>query len=150
MGYPSPPKYLAPYKGGRCHLSKWHRGMEPKIPIEKFGHINTSIRNVIERSFGLSKMKWHILYKMPPYPMFKQKMIVVANMVLNNLFMSTEVRTIALLSLVMILRSPIVPERYNKYIISSSACDGSTYKSNIVTTDVFRDELATAMTLSWN
>jgi hypothetical protein len=30
-------------------------------------------RNVIERSFGLLKMKWPILWKIPPYPMYKQK-----------------------------------------------------------------------------
>jgi len=60
------------------------RGMEPKTPRERFNRIHSSIRNVIERSFGLLKMKWQILYKMPPYPMYKQKMIVVATMVLHN------------------------------------------------------------------
>lgn len=28
--------------------------------------------------------KWQILYKMPPYPMFRQKLIVVAKMVLHD------------------------------------------------------------------
>jgi hypothetical protein len=39
---------------------------------------------VIGQSFGLLKMKWQILWKMAPYPMYKQKMIVVATMVLHN------------------------------------------------------------------
>jgi hypothetical protein len=31
-GYPNQPGYLAPYKGERYHMPKWHRGMEPKYP----------------------------------------------------------------------------------------------------------------------
>jgi len=65
-------------------MPEWHRGMEPKTPKERFNRVHSSIRNVIERSFGVLKMKWQILYKMASYPMFKQKMIVVATMVLHN------------------------------------------------------------------
>jgi hypothetical protein len=39
---------------------------------------------VIERSFGLLKMKWEILYRIKKYHMWKQKMIVVACMVPHN------------------------------------------------------------------
>ena len=70
-GYPNRPGYLCPYKGERYHIPEWHRGMEPKTPEERFNRIHSSISNVIERSFGLLKMKWQILYKMPSYPMYK-------------------------------------------------------------------------------
>jgi len=66
-GYPNRPGYLSPYKGERYHLPEWHRGMEPNTPTEKFNRIHSSVRNVIERSFGLLKMKWPILYKMPHF-----------------------------------------------------------------------------------
>jgi hypothetical protein len=42
--------------------------MEPNTPKEKFNRKHSSIRNVIERSFGLLKMKWEILYRIKKYP----------------------------------------------------------------------------------
>ena len=83
-GYPNRPGYLAPYKGERYHLPEWHWGIEPNTPKEKFNRIHSSVRNVIERSFGVLKMKWQILYKMPSYSMVTQKKIVAATMVLHN------------------------------------------------------------------
>ena len=56
--------------------------LEPRR--KKFNRKHSSIHNVIERSFGLLKMKWQIIYKMGNYPMWKQKMVVVACMVLHN------------------------------------------------------------------
>jgi hypothetical protein len=50
---------------------------------EFFNCIHSSIRNVIEPSFGVT-MKWQTLCKMPNYPMWKQKMVIVACMVLHN------------------------------------------------------------------
>jgi hypothetical protein len=36
-------------------MPEWHRGMEPNTPKEKFNHKHSSIRNVVEGSFGLLK-----------------------------------------------------------------------------------------------
>ena len=83
-GYPNRPGYLAPYKGERYHLPEWHRGMKPNTPKEKFNRIHSSVRNVTERSFGVLKIKWQIIYKMPGYSMVTQKKIVAATMVLHN------------------------------------------------------------------
>ena len=147
-GYPNRPGYLAPYKGERYHMPEWHRGMEPKTPKEKFNRIHSSIRNVIERSFGVLKMKWQILYKMPNYPMWKQKMVVVACMVLQNFIREhgSEDPDFAHFDhdphFV-----PTIPERYNRYAVTS---DGSTSEANVTTMDVFRDGLATALALAWN
>ena len=40
---------------------------------------------------------------------------------------------------------PTIQERYNKYVVPSSASDGSTYARNPPTMDSFRDELAIAV-----
>lgn len=41
--------------------------------MKRFNRVHSSFRNVIERTFGLLKMKWQILYKMPPVPHVKAK-----------------------------------------------------------------------------
>jgi len=122
--------------------------MEPRTPKERFNRIHASIRNVIERSFGVWKMEWPILYKMPIYPMWKQKMIVVATMVLHNYIREHGGDD---MDFDRVERDedyePTIPERYNKYVVPS---DGSTSLPNAPTMDVFRDELATTLSLGWN
>jgi hypothetical protein len=61
-GYHNRIGYLAPYKGERYHLPEWHRGVEAKIPKERFNRIHASVCNVIERSFAVWKNKWQIIY----------------------------------------------------------------------------------------
>lgn len=147
-GYPNRPGYLCPYKGERYHMLDWHRGTEPKTPKEKFSHVDSSIRNVIERTFGVLKMKWLILYKIPSYPMWKQKMIVVATMVLHNYIREHDGEDLDFArfdhdpNFV-----PTIPERYQKYVGLSNM---STTLRNAHTMDAFRDELATAISLAWN
>jgi hypothetical protein len=96
-------------------------------------------------------MKWQVLYKLPPYLMFKQKMIVVAAMVLHNFIREHggEDPDFARFDRDPNFK-PTVPERYSKYVISSSTSDGSTHKSNTPIMDDFRDELATSISLAWN
>ena len=91
-GYPNRPGYLAPYKGERYHLPEWHRGMEPNTPKEKFNRVHSSIRNVIERSFGVLKMKWQILYKMPGYSMLTQKKLLLPPWLFITSFVNMQVR----------------------------------------------------------
>ena len=47
-------------------------------------HSHSSLRNMIERSFGVLKMKWRILLKLPKYSVNKQSKIIVACMTLHN------------------------------------------------------------------
>ena len=124
--------------------------MEPNTPMEKFNRVHSSIRNVIERSFGLLKMKWNILYKMPSYPMHTQKMIVVATMVLHNYIrehggedpdfarFDREPNFV-----------PTIPERFNKYAVPPSASDGMTFYRNARCMDEFCDAIATDLASSW-
>jgi len=150
-GYPNRPGYLCPYKGERYHLPEWHRGIEPNSPKEKFNRIHSSVRNVIERSFGLLKMKWQLLYKMPSFSMLTQKKIVAATMVLHNFIRehASDDEDFANFD-----RDPnfvpTIPERYNKYAVSPHASDDSTDEPSFVTMDVFRDSMATSIALAWN
>ena len=79
--------YLAPYKGERYHVPDFHRGVAPRTPKEKFNKIHSSKRNVIERGFGVLKMKWQLLLKMPSYSIETQKMIVAAAKELKHLLL---------------------------------------------------------------
>jgi hypothetical protein len=70
-GYPNRFRYLASYKGQRYHVPDW-RNAAPNGDQETFNYFHLSIRNVVERVFGVWKMKWIILLKMlSSYPMSK-------------------------------------------------------------------------------
>uniref|UniRef100_A0A0A8XVL8 DDE Tnp4 domain-containing protein n=1 Tax=Arundo donax TaxID=35708 RepID=A0A0A8XVL8_ARUDO len=55
-GYPNQIGYLASYKGIKYHLFEFRNGPRPSGK-ETFNHLHSSLRNVIERSFGVLKMK---------------------------------------------------------------------------------------------
>ena len=80
--------------------------------------------------------------------MFKQKMIVVATMVLHNFIREHGGED---LDFARFDRDPnfvpTIPERYNKYVAPSN---GPTMEPNAPTMDAFRDELATAISLAWS
>jgi hypothetical protein len=79
-GYPNRPGYLAPYKGMKYHLPEFRRGQdqEGKGKKDVFNYLHSSPRDVIERSFGVLKMKWRILLDLPSYPMNKQSKYLLA------------------------------------------------------------------------
>jgi hypothetical protein len=83
-GYPNRKGYLAPYKGQRYHIAEFQNAGQPIGLKELFNHAHSSLRNVIERSFGVLKMKWRILLKMPNYSMEKQANIIIACMALHS------------------------------------------------------------------
>ena len=76
--------YLGPYKGERYHLPDFCRGAEPTGHKEVFNHTHSSLRSIIERTFGVWKKKWSILRDMPNYPFNKQVKIVIPTMALHN------------------------------------------------------------------
>jgi hypothetical protein len=121
--------------------------VEPKSPKEKFNRIHARVRSYIEKSFGVYKMKWQILYRMPIYPLEKQKKIPVGLMVVHNFIREHNSGD---LDFDRVERDenyePTIPERYNKYVVPS---DGSSPLPNVPIMDAFRDELATAITQSW-
>jgi hypothetical protein len=56
-GYPNRTGYLAPYKGSTYHLPEFHlrRHRAPQGKYEMFNYLHSSLRNVIERAFGVRK-----------------------------------------------------------------------------------------------
>ncbi|XP_040964764.1 serine/threonine-protein kinase rio2-like [Gossypium hirsutum] len=83
-GYPQMKGYLGPYRGQRYHLPDFRRGRPISGKEEIFNHSHSSLRSVIERTFGVLKKKWAILKDMPSYSFEKQTMIVVATMTIHN------------------------------------------------------------------
>ncbi|WVZ92663.1 hypothetical protein U9M48_038709 [Paspalum notatum var. saurae] len=59
-------------------------GPMPRDKKKIFNYTYSSLRNVIERSFGVLKNKWKILKHLPSYPMHKQSKIIMACMAVTN------------------------------------------------------------------
>ena len=54
-GYANQQDYLAPYKGTTYHLQEFRDTHKPEGKEEIFNYTHSSLRNVIERSFGVLK-----------------------------------------------------------------------------------------------
>ncbi|CAN1794375.1 hypothetical protein LINPERHAP1_LOCUS20278, partial [Linum perenne] len=59
-GYTNAKGFLPPYRGQRYHLQEWGRN-RPRTPEEYFNMKHVSARNVIEKAFGILKMRWAFL-----------------------------------------------------------------------------------------
>ncbi|WOH09174.1 hypothetical protein DCAR_0728629 [Daucus carota subsp. sativus] len=72
--------YMAPYKGSkiRYHLQDFRRANE------RYNHLHSSCRMVIERTFGAWKARFAILTNMPMYTINTQTDIVLATMMVHN------------------------------------------------------------------
>ncbi|PRQ26237.1 putative harbinger transposase-derived nuclease domain-containing protein [Rosa chinensis] len=82
-GYPQMNGFLGPYKGPRQHFQQYRR-QEPRNEKEIFNQAHSSLRSVIECTFGVWKKKWKILRDMQGYSFDKQVKIVIATMTLHN------------------------------------------------------------------
>jgi hypothetical protein len=76
--------FLSSYKGEKYHLSEFQQGPAPSGKKKMFNHLHSSLHNLIERLFGVLKMKWRILQHLPSYPMEKQTKIIIACIALHN------------------------------------------------------------------
>ncbi|KAL5554850.1 hypothetical protein UlMin_037086 [Ulmus minor] len=82
-GYANRGCFLAPYRGTNYHLRNRRRlGGDRKK--EQFNYRHASLRNAIERTFGIWKRRFPILRSMHQFPLEKQAMIPVACAVLHN------------------------------------------------------------------
>ena len=77
-----------------------------------FNHAHSSLRNVIERSFGVLKMKWRILKNLPSYPVNKQSKIIVACMALHNFIRECDLQdpTLKMIVLIQLMMTMVVLE----------------------------------------
>ncbi|CAL5405273.1 unnamed protein product [Camellia sinensis] len=83
-GYTHMPGYVAPYRGQKYHLQEFNRRRRYHGPQELFNHRHSSLKNVIERTFGVLKQRFSLLRHMPRYDMVRQGPIVMACCVLYN------------------------------------------------------------------
>ncbi|KAL8480761.1 hypothetical protein ACS0TY_027339 [Phlomoides rotata] len=85
-GFTNYTHFLAPYRQTRYHLNEFRSsGMEARTPAELFNHRHSSLRNAIERCFGVLKSRFPMLkWGMPSYTMDRQVKIVIACCVLHN------------------------------------------------------------------
>ncbi|WVZ82648.1 hypothetical protein U9M48_029892 [Paspalum notatum var. saurae] len=68
----------------KYHLPEFRNSTMPRGMKENFNFAHSSLRNVVERAFGVLKMKWKMLLKVPVYPPAKQARIIVACIALHN------------------------------------------------------------------
>ena len=83
-GYVNRPGFLSPYRGTKYHIQDFQNAAEPRGKKEMFNYAHSSLGNVIERAFGVLKMKWRILSKVPSYPPNTQTHTIVACFALHN------------------------------------------------------------------
>ncbi|XP_059639204.1 protein ALP1-like [Cornus florida] len=83
-GYANKLGYLAPFRGHTYDFQEYRRSRPPRGREEVFNHTHSSLRNIIERSFGLLKMRFVILKAMPPYKFSTQVLIAMVCCTLHN------------------------------------------------------------------
>ncbi|KAG5059183.1 hypothetical protein JHK87_000212 [Glycine soja] len=92
-GFPNRRKFLAPYRGVRYHLQDFAgHGNDPKNEKELFNLRHASLRNVIERIFGIFKSRFTIFKSAPPFLFKTQAELVLACAALHN-FLRKECRS---------------------------------------------------------
>ena len=84
--YKNSPGFLAPYRGQRYHLRDFRgSGRDPRSMKELFNHHHSSVRNIIERTFGVLKKRFPILKgPMQNYMMARQTSMAIACCVVHN------------------------------------------------------------------
>ncbi len=76
---------LTPYRGVRYHLKEWrHSNRRPQNKEELFNLRHSSLRNVIERLFGVLKKRFPLLRDMHSFPFNIQCDLVLCICYLNN------------------------------------------------------------------
>ncbi|CAN1752171.1 hypothetical protein LINPERHAP1_LOCUS4606 [Linum perenne] len=83
-GFANAPGFLAPFRGYTSHFQEIRCRGGPRGREELFNYRHSSLRNVIERCFGVLKRRWPILKMMCSYSFSKQTDIVLACCALHN------------------------------------------------------------------
>ena len=84
-GYGLKKYILTPYRGERCNIIEFNlNGQGPANKRELFNLRHSSLRNVVERLFGVVKRRFPILVKMSPYPFDFQCDLVQCCFLLHN------------------------------------------------------------------
>ncbi|XP_050890306.1 uncharacterized protein LOC127095696 [Lathyrus oleraceus] len=89
-GYPSLKGFLAPYKNARYHLTHFRLAPGLRSRNEYFNYYHSSLRSVIERTFGVVKARWKVLQEMPNFKLQTQMAIIWACFALHNFLRRTD------------------------------------------------------------
>ncbi|CAL1403100.1 unnamed protein product [Linum trigynum] len=83
VGYANSPGFLTPYRGQRYHLKDW--GNRQSETAEEYYNIkHSSARNVVERIFGVLKMRFAILRNATWFTPEQVSRIVIACCIIHN------------------------------------------------------------------
>ena len=138
-GYPNRTGYLSPYRCTWYHVEQWHNSPPPQGMKETFNHAHAEVKNVIERSFRVLKMKFRILLNMPSFPEDKQARIIVACMALHNFIRESRIAD----------REFGACDADENYMLMPSSSDSDWPEDEPLVEDTnmneFRDELAHAL-----
>ncbi|XP_038685749.1 uncharacterized protein LOC119985530 [Tripterygium wilfordii] len=83
-GYANKTGFLAAYKGERYHVPVFHNRAPAAGHREVFNKAHAKLRNVIERTFGVTKKQWRILGSVTSFDTKIQAKIVIACVTLHN------------------------------------------------------------------
>ncbi|KAF2325396.1 hypothetical protein GH714_027436 [Hevea brasiliensis] len=91
VGLPLRSGLIAPYRGVRCHLNEYSR-RGPQNAKELFNHRHASLRNVIERAFGVFKKRFPIIASgtEPHYSFETMNEVVLACCIIHNFLMGVD------------------------------------------------------------
>lgn len=84
-GYALTKYFLTPYRGVRYHLKEWATGnRRPQNYKELYNLRHSSLRNAVERAFGILKKRFEILVAMPSYPPEVQVKLIKSCFMIHN------------------------------------------------------------------
>jgi hypothetical protein len=83
-GYGCTKGFLAPYRRNRYHMQQFRDTGPPTGVKELFNYRHSSLRCVVERTFGVLKNRFKIFNLMPPYPLRYQRLFVIACCTIHN------------------------------------------------------------------
>ena len=83
-GYPCTLGFLPPYRTERYHLRDFRGGDHLEGAKELFNYRHSSLRNVIERCFGVLKARFPVLKMMPRYKPCRQGNVIRACCTIHN------------------------------------------------------------------
>jgi len=131
---------LGPYRGERYHLLEFHRQGQPQSREAIFNCVHSSLRCIIEHTFGVWKKRWRILQNMLMFPYKTQVQIVVASMTLHNYIIRKSIQDVAFNEFD---RHPnFIPDDILTDVVLRSQTRGYQKASYI---DYVRDDIATSL-----
>jgi hypothetical protein len=90
-GYTNSPQLLTQYRGVRYHLKEIREvGRDAQTAKELFNYRHSSLRNVVERTFGVFKRRWRIFDRPHEFDIKTQTKLVYALAAVHNLINSVQ------------------------------------------------------------